>query len=57
MFGKKKDKVYWKSTKKELTEDQKKAFGWVIRIMKKKPEECADYEKEVQKIYKNTLIF
>lgn len=51
------EKVFWASTKELLSKDQLRAFAWIIKIFKKRPEELTDLEKEAQKIYKNVIIF
>lgn len=58
MSEQKKQKVCWASDgKTELTEDQYRAFDWLIKLFKKKPEELTDPEKQAQKIYKNLIVF
>lgn len=47
----------WKHSGEPMSEDQNKAFQWIFRILKKKPEECDDAELQAQKIYKNIVIF
>lgn len=50
--------IYWAgSPPKKMTMEQAKAFEWLRKIFKKKPEELTDHEREVQRLYKNTVIF
>lgn len=59
-FNKKNDKptgeLRW-SNREPMDERYKASFEWLRKILLKKPEEQTDWEKEVQKIYKNIIIF
>lgn len=57
LLKKKEPVVRWGVSKQELTKDQRKAFQWLINIMKKKKEDYTDHEKMIQEIYTNVIIF